>query len=90
MWSKKKATEWSNRHGWIIGANFIPSTAVNQFEMWQEDTFDPVTINTELGYAKEVGFNSMRVFCTICFGKMIEKVLFQELINIWRFLLNME
>jgi hypothetical protein len=30
--------------------------------MWQADTFDPVTIDRELGYAENIGFNTMRVF----------------------------
>lgn len=61
-WSQKKADLWYRKHGWIVGANFIPSTAINQLEMWQAETFDPVTINTELGYAKKIGFNTVRVF----------------------------
>ncbi|MEN8251305.1 MAG: cellulase family glycosylhydrolase, partial [Bacteroidota bacterium] len=61
-WSEKKATKWSKEHGWIVGANFVPSTAQNQIEMWQASTFDPVTINRELGYAEKIGMNSMRVF----------------------------
>ena len=30
--------------------------------MWQADTFDPVTIDRELGYAQDIGMNTMRVF----------------------------
>jgi hypothetical protein len=30
--------------------------------MWQADTFDPETIDRELGWAAALGFNSMRVF----------------------------
>jgi hypothetical protein len=45
-----------------FGANFIPSTAINQLEMWQEETFDPETIDRELGWAAGLGLNSMRVF----------------------------
>ncbi|HEX5915975.1 MAG TPA: hypothetical protein VFY54_22950, partial [Rubrobacter sp.] len=30
--------------------------------MWQADTFDPETIDRELGWAADLGFNSMRVF----------------------------
>ncbi|RZK12531.1 MAG: 1,4-beta-xylanase, partial [Hymenobacter sp.] len=35
----------------MTGANFIPSTAINQLEMWQAATFDPAAIDRELGYA---------------------------------------
>ena len=31
-------------------------------EMWQADTFDPVTIDRELGWAEEIGMNCMRVY----------------------------
>lgn len=51
---------WEDR--WYFGANFIPSTAINQLEMWQEDTFDPETIDRELGFAEKIGMNLMRVF----------------------------
>jgi len=61
-WSEERANAWAEEQGWIVGANFVPSTAQNQIEMWQASTFDPVTINWELGYAKDIGMNSMRVF----------------------------
>jgi hypothetical protein len=47
---------------WLVGCNFTPSTAINQLEMWQPETFDPQTIDRELGWAATVGFNSVRVF----------------------------
>jgi len=62
LWPKEKANEWYARHKWISGANFTPSTAINQLEMWQADTFDPKTIDRELGWAQGIGFNTMRVF----------------------------
>jgi hypothetical protein len=62
IWSAEKANAWYGQHKWINGANFIPSTAINQLEMWQADTFDPETIDRELGYAEGIGFNTMRVF----------------------------
>jgi hypothetical protein len=61
-WSAQKANDWYAQHKWINGANFVPSTAINQLEMWQADTFDPKTIDRELGYAEGIGFNAMRVF----------------------------
>jgi hypothetical protein len=45
-----------------VGSNFIPSTAINQLEMWQADTFDVPTIDRELGWAEGLGMNTMRVF----------------------------
>lgn len=61
-WPVDKANQWYEETGWLIGANFIPSTAINQLEMWQEATFDPETIDRELEWASELGFNSMRVY----------------------------
>jgi hypothetical protein len=62
VWSTQRANAWYTQHKWISGADFIPSTAVNQLEMWQKDTFDPQTIDRELGWAENIGFNTMRVF----------------------------
>jgi hypothetical protein len=61
-WAESKAIVWYQRYPWILGCNFIPSTAVNQLEMWQVETFDPVTIERELGWASELGFNTVRVY----------------------------
>ena len=61
-WSAERASEWYENHDWMVGANFVPSTAINQLEMWQEETFDPETIDRELGYAEEIGMNTMRVY----------------------------
>jgi hypothetical protein len=62
VWTPAKANAWYAKHKWINGADFTPSTAINQLEMWQADTFDPKTIDRELGYAESIGFNTMRVF----------------------------
>ena len=62
IWSPEKANAWYAKHKWINGSDFIPSTAINQLEMWQADTFDPETIDRELSYAEGIGFNAMRVF----------------------------
>tara|TARA_R110002049_G_scaffold75450_3_gene194052 strand:- start:138 stop:1211 length:1074 start_codon:yes stop_codon:yes gene_type:complete len=61
-WSIVKAKEWYSQQKWMTGANFNPSTAINQLEMWQENTFDPETIDRELGFAEGIGFNTMRVY----------------------------
>ena len=61
-WSSEKAYAWYESKGWLAGCDYIPSTAINQLEMWQKDTFDPETIDRELGWAEDLGFNCMRVF----------------------------
>lgn len=61
-WPEAKANAWLDKHGWLAGCNFMPSSAINQLEMWQADTFDLATIDRELGWAASLGFNSVRVF----------------------------
>jgi hypothetical protein len=61
-WTSKDAAAWYGRQGWLVGSNFIPSTAINELEMWQADTFDLPTIDRELGWAESLGMNTMRVF----------------------------
>lgn len=62
IWSEEQANEWYQQWGWLRGADFLPSTAINQLEMWQAETFDTATINRELGWAESIGMNSMRVY----------------------------
>lgn len=62
VWTRERARAWADSTGWLVGSNFIPSTAINQLEMWQAATFDPRTIDRELGWAESLGFNTMRVF----------------------------
>jgi hypothetical protein len=62
QWTQERAWAWFDENGWRSGCNFQPSTAVNQLEMWQEETFDPVTIDRELGWAGELGFSLLRVY----------------------------
>ena len=62
IWTAQKATEWYAGEPWFVGANFLPSTAINQLEMWQKPTFDTATIDREFGWAESLGMNIMRVF----------------------------
>ena len=61
-WTQARANQWYAKQPWLVGANFVPSTASNQFEMFQADTFDPATLDRELGWAANIGMNVMRVF----------------------------
>ena len=61
-WSAERANAWYAKQPWLVGCNFIPSTAINQLEMWQADTFDPATIDRELGWAEGLGMNCVRVY----------------------------
>jgi hypothetical protein len=61
-WPEAKANEWYSKQPWLVGSNYIPATAINELEMWQADTFDPKTIEKELGWAESLGMTTMRVF----------------------------
>ena len=61
-WSEARANSWYAATPCPVGANYVPSYAINQLEMWQADTFDLQTIDRELGWAADLGMNSMRVF----------------------------
>ena len=61
-WSEQKANDWYAQQPWLVGSNYIPKSAINQLEMWQEATFDPAEIDKELGWAEGLGMNTMRVF----------------------------
>ena len=61
-WPAERARDWQAERGWRVGCNFNPSTASNQLEMWQAETFDLTTIERELGWAADLGLTSMRVF----------------------------
>ncbi len=62
QWSVEQANDWYDEMPWLVGCNFTPSTAINQLEMWQLNTFDSATIDRELAWAKQLGFNSIRVY----------------------------
>src|SRR3979411_337697 len=62
QWSVEKVNRWYSAQPWLLGSNFVPSTAINELEMWQAATFDPSTIDRELGWAEGLGMNTMRVF----------------------------
>jgi hypothetical protein len=61
-WSADRAKTWYQAQGWLVGANYITSSAINQLEMFQPGTYDPQRIDGELGLARTLGFNTMRVF----------------------------
>lgn len=61
-WTRQQAWDWHSKQPWLFGCNFNPSTAINQLEMWQADTFDLKTIDRELGWAADLGMNFIRVY----------------------------
>ena len=61
-WTVPRANDWYAKQPWLVGANFIPSDAINELEMFQAETFNPKLIDKELGLGESIGMNTMRVF----------------------------
>ena len=61
-WTEAKANAWYARQPWLVGANYVPSDAINQLEMFQAATWNPALNDKELGLAESAGMNTMRVF----------------------------
>lgn len=61
-WTADAAHAWFDAQPWFLGCNFTPSTAINQLEMWQPETFDLGVIDAELALAASVGMNAARVY----------------------------
>ena len=61
-WTEAKANQWYDAQPWLVGANFIPSDAINELEMFQAATWNPALNDKELGMGESIGMNTMRVF----------------------------
>ncbi len=61
-WTAEEARQWYDKQEWKVGTNFNPSTSINQLEFWQEETFDPETIDRELQWSADIGMNVHRVY----------------------------
>ena len=61
-WTEEKARDWFDKQPWLLGTNFITSSAINQLEFWQEETFDSELIDKELELSASIGMNTHRVF----------------------------
>ncbi|MBW8707762.1 MAG: 1,4-beta-xylanase [Alphaproteobacteria bacterium] len=62
VWTRDQANAWYGKQKWLVGSNYIPADAINQLEMWQAGSFNPVQIDKELGWAQGLGMTTMRVF----------------------------
>jgi hypothetical protein len=61
-WTEQKANAWYAQQPWLVGSNYVPESAINQLEMWQEATFNPAQIDKEFSWAEAMGMNTMRIF----------------------------
>ena len=62
QWTLDQAHKWGARQSWGAGCNYIPSNAINQLEMWQEASFDRVTIEREFGLMQRTGLTVARIY----------------------------
>jgi hypothetical protein len=61
-WTEQEANAWYAQQPWLVGSNYVPESAINQLEMWQEATFNPAEIDKEFSWAEAMGMNTMRIF----------------------------
>ncbi len=61
-WTPDHANGWYAGQPWLVGANYIPSDAINELEMFQAATWNPALNDKELGLAEGTGMNVVRVF----------------------------
>ena len=59
-WPEQRANSWYAQQPWLVGSNYVPKSAINELEMWQEATFDPEQIEREFTWAESLGMNTMR------------------------------
>lgn len=62
QWTTQRANDWYQKQPWLIGCNFFPAYAINQLEMFQKETFNPLQIDEELALIEKTGMNTVRVF----------------------------
>ena len=62
-WPKEKAWTWYNAQPWMRGCNYMPASAANRVDQWQElgseERFKEV--DRELTLAASIGFNTLRI-----------------------------
>ena len=61
-WTEERTNAWYAKQAWLVGANYVPSDAINELEMFQAATFNVATNDRELALAESAGINTMRVF----------------------------
>lgn len=62
QWTAEQARQWWSETEWPVGCCYVPTYAINQFEMWQEDTFNPDVLDKEMALCESLGFNIVRVY----------------------------
>ena len=62
-WTKEKAWAWYDRQPWMRGCNYLPASAANYADMWQELGSEArfEEMESEFALAEKTGFNVMRL-----------------------------
>lgn len=60
-WRIEQIQGWADAQPWICGFNYLPSSAVNFADLWQQAHFDADLIHKELCWAQDIGFNALRI-----------------------------
>ena len=71
--SAPNAAAYVNQWAGVRGVNYVPSYSANPVETWMD--YNRTTIERELGYAKDGGFNAVRMFMSV-FAYIDEKETF--------------
>lgn len=63
-WPESDVWTWYRSQPWLMGCNFLPSTAINQLDMFQPDDYDRnrAVLVRELDWAHGLGMNTLRIF----------------------------
>ena len=62
IWTPDQAWAWFNAQKYIMGTEFTVSSAANQLEMWQAETFDAELIEKEISFGAKLGYTVFRIF----------------------------
>ncbi|MGN0852027.1 MAG: alpha/beta fold hydrolase [Kiritimatiellia bacterium] len=62
-WAKEKAWQWYDAQPWIRGCNYMPASAANRVDQWQELGAEErfAEVERELALAEKIGFNTLRI-----------------------------
>ena len=62
-WPKEKAWAWHAAQPWLRGCNYMPASAANRVDQWQELGSEErfAEVERELALAELIGFNTLRI-----------------------------
>ena len=76
-WSVERIKAYMDRLGVIKGVNYVPAYCYGYIEIWHH--YDENTIRRELGYAKKIGINSLRIFVNTAQWQTHRALVYQNL-----------